>query len=58
MADRQWIGWSGTAINEEGDEEFVTWSGAVISEDQADVGQTVGTGLLTGLKLERPRLVA
>ena len=41
MADRQWVGWSGAVVHEEGDEEFVTWSGAIISEDQAAAAATV-----------------
>lgn len=40
MADRQWVGWSGQTVHEEGVEEFVTWAGAVISEDQAVVAAT------------------
>ena len=52
MAERQWTGWLGALVHEEGDEEFASWLGMVISEDQAVVVSATGlhdTGMMMGL---------
>lgn len=44
-------------LSEDGKEKLIPGL-AYLNEAAAVAAQTVGTGLLTGLKLQRPRLVA